>query len=258
MPASAVSSPTASTRTRIAESVATVPATTRSPALRATGRDSPVIIDSSSSAAPSTIRAVGGHPGAGAHQHDVADPQVGDRDRLDRRRRSTRSASSGSSAASAARAPCAWPIAFISCQWPSSMIVTSAASSHQKSRSNAPNAGGERGRVRDRDRHRDQQHHAGRAVAHLADAADQERPAAVEEDDRAEHRADPRDAGEVQRVAEPVHDHLAGRDDRHGQRQAQPELAPEHLRVVARVLVVLVVHACNIPLGGTVRAPSRT
>ena len=50
----------------------------------------------------------------------------------------TREASSGSSAASAASAPRAWPIAFISCQWPSSMIVTSAASSHQKSSPNSP------------------------------------------------------------------------------------------------------------------------
>jgi hypothetical protein len=49
-----------------------------------------------------------------------------------------RPASSGSSAASADRAPWAWPIAFISCQWPSSITVTRAASSHQKSRSHSP------------------------------------------------------------------------------------------------------------------------
>ncbi len=115
MPASAVSSPTASTRTRIAESVATVPATTRSPVVRATGRDSPVIIDSSSSAAPSTIRPSAGTRAPG--RTSTTSPT----------RRSvtgtgsipasvTRSASSGSSAASAASAPCAWPIAFISCQ----------------------------------------------------------------------------------------------------------------------------------------------
>ncbi len=50
MPASAVSSPTAITRTRTDESVATVPATTRSPGSRSTACDSPVIIDSSNAA----------------------------------------------------------------------------------------------------------------------------------------------------------------------------------------------------------------
>jgi hypothetical protein len=49
-----------------------------------------------------------------------------------------RSASSGSRAASASRAPCAEPRARISIQWPSSMIATRSASSHQKSRSNPP------------------------------------------------------------------------------------------------------------------------
>nr|KEP24375.1 hypothetical protein DA06_16070 [Georgenia sp. SUBG003] len=55
MPARAVSSPTAEMRTRRALSVATVPATTWSPTSRRTGLDSPVIIDSSTSAPPSTI-----------------------------------------------------------------------------------------------------------------------------------------------------------------------------------------------------------
>ena len=50
-----VSSPTAVTLIRTEESVAIVPATTRSPALRVTGLDSPVIIDSSKAASPSTI-----------------------------------------------------------------------------------------------------------------------------------------------------------------------------------------------------------
>ena len=44
---------------------------------------------------------------------------------------------------------------------------------------------------RDRDRERDQQHHPRLAGADLADAAAQERPAAVEEDDGAEHGRDP-------------------------------------------------------------------
>ena len=42
----------------------------------ATGRDSPVIIDSSSSARAVDDRAVGRHPAAGAHQHDVAELQL--------------------------------------------------------------------------------------------------------------------------------------------------------------------------------------
>ena len=48
---------------------------------------------------------------------------------------STRSAVSGRSAARASRALDAWPIAFISCQWPSSITSISSTSSHQKSRS---------------------------------------------------------------------------------------------------------------------------
>ena len=56
-------------------------------------------------------------------------------------------------------------------------------------------AGGEAGDERHRDRERDQQHHPRLAGADLADAAAQERPAAVEEDDRAEDGRDPGGAG---------------------------------------------------------------
>ena len=165
MPASAVSSPTASTRTRIAESVDTVPATTRSPGRRGTGRDSPVIIDSSSSASPSTIAPVGRHPPARAHQHDVADGRsapIGDA--LDRAVRADHARPRRGAARPGPRArPAAWPMAFISCQWPSSMMVTSAASSHQNSRSNHPRLRGHRRRPRHGDGHGDQQHHARRA-----------------------------------------------------------------------------------------------
>ncbi len=140
MPASAVSSPTASMRTRMAESVATVPATTRSPGPLATGRDSPVIMDSSTSASPSTIA-----PSAGTREPErtrTRSPTVSSATGTGVARPSApmRSASSGSMAARAASAPCACPMAFISCQWPSSMIETSAPSSHQKSRSNSPKA----------------------------------------------------------------------------------------------------------------------
>ena len=135
MPARVVSSPTASTRTRIELSVDTVPATTRSPIERATGRDSPVIIDSSNSAVPSTIV-----PSAGTRppgRTSTTSPTFRSAAATDRIvSPSIRSASSGSNAASASSALRAWPIAFISCQCPSSMIVTSAPSSHQNSRSN--------------------------------------------------------------------------------------------------------------------------
>ena len=104
---------------------------------------------------------------------------------------STSSASSGSSSASAARAPCAWPIAFISCQWPSSMIVTSAASSHQNSRSSSVEARRHRRPVGDGDGHRDQEHHPRLPGTNLGDPSDQERPPAPPEDDRAEHGSEP-------------------------------------------------------------------
>ena len=151
---------------------------------------------------------------------------------------STRSASSGSSSASAASAPWAWPIAFISCQWPSSMIVTSAASSHQKSRSNQPEAGRHRGDERDRDGHRDQQHHPGlrgrgpRATAPAGTATRRRRTPPCRAP--APTQSTPRESI----VPEPVHHHRAGDHDRDGQRQAQPELPPEHLRVVPGVLVM--------------------
>jgi len=73
---------------------------------------------------------------------------------------------------------------------------------------------------------------------HLPYATDQERPAAVEEDDRAQHRTNQTHTGEVDRIAEPVHHHVAGQHDRHRQHQTQPELAPERLRVVPGVLVM--------------------
>src|SRR3712207_7622717 len=47
-----------------------------------------------------------------------------------------------------------------------------------------------------------------------SDLSDEERPAAVEEHHRAEDRPDPAHRGEVEGVPEPVHDHVAGRDDR--------------------------------------------
>ena len=134
MPARAVSSPIAVISTRTPESVATVPAITWSPSLRRTGRDSPVIIDSSMLAEPCTIRPSAGTrpPGrttttsptsrsAGATV-TVVSP-------------STFSASSGRRAARESSADVVWARERISIQWPSSMITISSASSHQKSSS---------------------------------------------------------------------------------------------------------------------------
>ena len=98
-----------------------------------------MIIDSSSSAAPVDDHAVGRDPAARADQDHVAHGQLGRSAPSWSPSPVTRSASSGSSAASASRALEAWPRARISSQWPSSMITISRASSHQNSRSKAPN-----------------------------------------------------------------------------------------------------------------------
>ena len=108
-----------------------------------------------------------------------------------------------------------------------------------------PEARGHRRRVRDGDRHRDEQHHPGLAVTDLTNPTLEERPATPEEHDRAEQRPDPLDAREVERVAEPVHDHVARHDERDGQDQRHPEAAPEHLRVMAGVLVMSSVHVMS-------------
>ena len=134
MPASAVSSPVAVISIRRPESVATVPATTVSPTLRRTGRDSPVIIDSSISAVPSTMR-----PSAG-----TAEPG-----RTRTTSPTTRSAgatvtvvpstiftaSSGRRAARLSSAEVVCASERISSQWPASMMTMRSASSHQKSSS---------------------------------------------------------------------------------------------------------------------------
>jgi hypothetical protein len=104
MPASVVSSPTAVILTRMDESVATVPATTFSPAPFGTGFDSPVIIDSSSSASPSTIS-----PSAGTRPPErtrtTSPSPRSSRDTFSVVPSVILSASSGRSAASASSAP---------------------------------------------------------------------------------------------------------------------------------------------------------
>ena len=137
MPARAVSSPMADTRTRTELSVAMVPATTGSPGARRTVFDSPVIMDSSNSAWPSlTVPSAGIRPPGRTRM--VSPARSSETLTVSVPAAVTRSASSGSSAARASSAPWAEPRARISIQWPSSMMGTSSASSHQKSRSKPP------------------------------------------------------------------------------------------------------------------------
>ena len=135
MPARAVSSPTAVIRTRSASSVATVPATTASPTVRRTGRDSPVIIDSSTSAEPdATSPSAGTRPPGRTTTRSPTRRSVG-ATVVTVPSSATRSASSGRSAASESSADAVCASERISSQWPSSMMTTRSASSHQTSSS---------------------------------------------------------------------------------------------------------------------------
>ena len=134
MPASVVSSPMAVTSTRSPESVATVPAVTASPIPRATGLDSPVIIDSSTSARPSTMRPSAGTLPPG--RTTTTSPTTrSDGATVTIRSPSTRSASSGRRAASESSADVVWASERISSQCPRSMMTIRRASSHQNSNS---------------------------------------------------------------------------------------------------------------------------
>ena len=159
MPESAVSSPTAVTRTRRLPPAATVPATTLSPAALATGTDSPVIIDSSTSAVPSTMTPSAGTraPGRTSTTSSTASSASGTSSVPSS---VTRSAVSGSSSARALSAPCAWAIERISIQWPSSMMTMSVESSHQISTSRRPERADPADDEGHHDGHRDERHHA--------------------------------------------------------------------------------------------------
>ena len=137
IPDRAVCSPTAVTRTRRLPPAATVPATTCSPGCLATGRDSPVIIDSSTSAAPSvTVPSAGTRvPGRTRTTSPTASDASGT---TSVPVNVTRSAASGSSWASAESAPCACMIERISIQCPRLMTVMRVESSHQTSTSKMP------------------------------------------------------------------------------------------------------------------------
>ena len=101
----------------MAESVATVPATTGSPV-----PSLPVGLAGDHRLVELRV-AVDDHPSAGTRAPGRTNTTSPTTDRRRTRSRLTtlarlRSASSGSSSASACKAPCAWPMAFISCQWP--------------------------------------------------------------------------------------------------------------------------------------------
>ena len=252
MPASAVSSPTAVTRTRIAESVATVPAVTLSPSPLATGFDSPVIIDSSSSARPATIS-----PSAGTRAPG---------------RTSTTSPTRSSSSEHSLRLPVAHALGLVREQLRERaqratglterlhLLPVPEQHDHDERRQLPPELEVEEAERRrcareegDGDRERDEQHHPGRALAKLRPGAGQEDGAAVEEDDRAEHRRDQAVARELgRREAEPVLDHLAVEDDRDREDQGDPEAAPVHVRVpeLTGVFVFL-------PVTGVFRGPAQ-
>src|SRR6187551_1853681 len=90
-----------------------------------------------------------------------------------------------------------------------------------------------------RDAEADQQHHPGLTGADLRERAGQERPTAVEEEDRAEHGRDPR-GPRREVVAEQVTEHVAEPDDRCCEEQAPPEAGTEHRDVVAMTAVTAV------------------
>jgi hypothetical protein len=91
----------------------------------------------------------------------------------------------------------------------------------------------------DQDRKRDQQHHARLPITDLADAATQERHAAVDEDDRPEDRGDAVGQREGRgREAQPFLHHLRPHEHRDREQDAQPEAVAEHRHAVSGVLVV--------------------
>ena len=131
---------------------------------------------------------VGGHPRAGAYEYDVAEPQFGERNRLDIIGLGDSLGYVGQQLGERGERPLGLtdglhlqPVAeqhddHEQREFPPEVEVEIA---------DAETRGQARGE-RHRDRECDQQHHPRLAGANLADPAAQERPAAVEEDDRAE------------------------------------------------------------------------
>jgi hypothetical protein len=104
---------------------------------------------------------------------------------------------------------------------PRSMMVTSRDSS-TRSHPRTMERDRHRGDVGDRDRHAHQQHHPRLAVLDLPPSTLRGMAGHPEEDDRAEDGTDSLHSGEVEVVAEPVHDHVTGHHDRYREREASP------------------------------------
>jgi len=119
------------------------------------------------------------------------------------------------------------------------MTVISVASSHHTSTEKTPSVAAQLAMKGDHDRQADERHHAGLTIPQLTARPVKEDLAAVDEDRRANHGRDPARSREGRRhVAEPVLHLGAPDDDRKRQQQDDPELAAEHVRVVASMLVV--------------------
>ena len=99
-----------------------------------------------------------------------------------------------------------------------------------------------RGDEGDRDRERDQQHHAGFAGADLGDSTRQERATSPEVNDRAQKRRDPPDPFRVrQLVADEMGESAVEPDDRDRENQHDPEERAELGYVIAVACVARVV-----------------
>ena len=203
-------------------------------------RDSPVIIDSSNAAAPSSIDPSAGTRPPGAPRRGRPGPEFARRgprcttapSTVRPRRATGRRGRRGR-----------WrpdPNAFISCQCPSSITSISSTSSHQNSRSSHASLGGEAGHERHRDRERDQQHHARLPIAeshHATRAGTASRRRRTPPFPNSER--DPlRPRARRGREAEQVLQHRRPDQHRHGEQEAQPEPVAEHRDAVARVLIV--------------------
>ena len=139
MPESFVLSPTPLTSTRSVPSPLTVPAMTSSSSPLPTGSDSPVIIDSLRLLFPSRIRPSTGMRSPGRTR--IRSPSDSSSTPTSLFSPSTISvALSGKSLASSFSAPWALEIERISIQWPSSIIVTRVANSHQRGEASNPSS----------------------------------------------------------------------------------------------------------------------
>src|SRR5690625_2786642 len=132
IPANVVSSPVASTWTRIAESVLMVPATTDSDLAFNTVRDSPVTMDSSMPACPSTITPSAGTEPPG-RTNTMSPTWRWSGSMVSTSSPTTRSAWSGNNAASDSNAEVVDARERISNQCPSSITTINRASSHHRS-----------------------------------------------------------------------------------------------------------------------------